>query len=464
MKKHIIVILIVSYGLSANGQYLTQSADGQGAIPLPLSGIGLGLDIGKSEITFGLNNYDKVLNNSDNKKNLFIGLNLSAKNSDGIGNLFSSGDITPAGDFLGFLGYTFSNNKDLLSKWNNSDFVKKKMSDQKRQEYMFGAYKKDVLNALGLSIGKIADDSVRSAIEHTLVTRIDASGDKREIDRKLGEVRSAHPEAALKDFWSQLDELVTGAKRKYIESFNTAFTKEAAKAESNAFAATLKGLHPWRITPFLQGGVNARSFTLFTGINTSDLSNSFKDTLFRGGTIGMGLNIQYQNFWIGATYSYLDGDNFIELNSKDYTISTKDSVGNQILLQEKKKTAYSGKYGKVKTNQLNIDVVWDARINDSSRVLVSAYLRSSRASRNTALLKNYFNLGIGLYFLGKKSKFLGGLYIELPDVNNELEKAKPANEINIHSPLKKLTFGISTKFSFSSMLSMVNRPRKPDVN
>jgi hypothetical protein len=462
MKKELLFFLVFSYGLSTCGQYLTQSADGKGSIPLPLSGIGLGLDIGKSEITFGLNNYDKVLNNRDNKKNWFTGLNLSVKNSDGIGNLFSSGDITPAGDFLGFLGYTFSNNDVLLSKWNSSDFVKNKQADLIRAQLMFDAYKKDVLTDLGLSIGKIINDPVRSNIEQELITRITASGDKREIDHKIGEIKTMHPEVALKDFWSQLDELVTGAKRKYIETFNTAFTKEAAKAEADAFAAALKDLNPWRITPFLQGGINARNFTIFTGVNAAGLSNSFKDTLFRGGTIGLGLNVQYRNFWFGATYSYLDGDNFVNLSTKDYTLSTRDTVGNQVLLQEKKKTAYSGKYGKVKTNQLNLDLVWDVKINDSSRLLASAYLRGSRASRDTALLKNYFSLGIGLYFLGKKSKFLGGLYIELPDVNNELEKAKPANQVNIRPPLKKLTFGISTKFSFSSILSMANRPRKPD--
>ncbi|MEO8769964.1 MAG: hypothetical protein ABI402_07760 [Ferruginibacter sp.] len=158
----------------------------------------------------------------------------------------------------------------------------------------------------------------------------------------------------------------------------------------------------------------------------------------------------------------MDGDNFINLKSKEYTIRTTDISSNQSLVSEKKITGYGGKYSKVETNQLNIDIVADYRLSDSSRILVNPYLRSSLFSRDTAFLKNYTNVGLGLYFVGKKSKFLGGLYLELPDINNNIEKAKPASEIDIRPPLKKLTFGIVTKFSISSLLSWANRPAKPD--
>ena len=107
-------------------------------------------------------------------------------------------------------------------------------------------------------------------------------------------------------------------------------------------------------------------------------------------------------------------------------------------------------------------MVGDFKLSDTSRILASLYLRSSLFSRDTAYLKNYTNIGTGLYFINKKGKFLGGLYVELPDINNNVEKAKPQDEINIRPPFKKLTFGIVIKFNISSIFDWSNRPAKPD--
>ncbi len=90
------------------------------------------------------------------------------------------------------------------------------------------------------------------------------------------------------------------------------------------------------------------------------------------------------------------------MKSKEYTLRTTDTTGNQALISEKKITGYAGKYGRVETNQLNVDLVGDFRINDTSRLIANLYLRSSLFSRDTSLLKNYTNVGIGLYFVGKK--------------------------------------------------------------
>jgi hypothetical protein len=198
---------------------------------------------------------------------------------------------------------------------------------------------------------------------------------------------------------------------------------------------------------------------LFNGVNISNLGASFTDTLYKGGNIGVGFNLQAGSFWLGVTYNYVNGDNFINLSGKEYTLKTTDTSANQTLIREKKQTAYSGKYSKVETNELNIDLVKEFRMNDSSRIITNFYTRSSLYSRDTSFLKNYTNIGVGFYFLGKKSKFLGGLYVELPDINNNIEKAKSDIERNIRPPLRKLTFGIVTKISLSSILGFANRGR-----
>jgi len=164
--------------------------------------------------------------------------------------------------------------------------------------------------------------------------------------------------------------------------------------------------------------------------------------------------LQVADYWLGVTYSYINGDNFPSLRSKDYTLRTTNTAGNQTLIDEQKITAYPGKYSRVETNQLNIDWVAGYRLADTSRLLVNLYLRRSLASRDTGLLKNYTNIGAGFYFVNKKRNFLGGLYVELPDVNNNFEKGKPVDDLNIKSPFQKLLFGIVAKFSLSSVLGL----------
>ena len=117
--RYLPILFLALFAINANGQFYTQSAEGKSSIPLPLNGIGIGVDIGKSEVAFGVNNYAKVLDSRSRKfkDNYFLGMNLSAKNEDGLAKLFSSGDIVPAGNFLGFFGWSWSDNHRIIRKF-----------------------------------------------------------------------------------------------------------------------------------------------------------------------------------------------------------------------------------------------------------------------------------------------------------------------------------------------------------
>ncbi len=460
IKKYLAVLLLSWSCLASYSQYLTQSADGKSSIPLPLQGVGIGIDIGKTELTFGVNNYERVLKSVDNKlkHTYLIGLNLSAKNSEGIGNLFSSGDIVPAGSFLGFAGFSLSNTDKILAAWKRSPANSLLVSEQDNLAELRELYRADIINSIDLCITSIKKEEIVKKIKEELTTQLKAAPDALAINKVIAKYKEKDVEE-LKIFWTQMDELIAAARKKYIEKFDR---KEFTKNVDAAFKKFFKENWPVRFTPFILGGIDARNFSLFVKPEPLNFSNSFKDTLFRGGNIGFGINLQVRNFWLGITYAYVNGDNFVNLKSKEYTVRTVDTSGNQSLISEKKTTAYSGKYSKVEYNVLNADLVTSFYLNDSSRLMANLYVRGSVHSRDTAYLKNYTNIGLGLYFTGKKSAFLGGLYVELPDINNNIEKAKPVAERNTLPPLKKLSFGIVTKISLSSILGMVNRPRTPD--
>ena len=209
----------------------------------------------------------------------------------------------------------------------------------------------------------------------------------------------------------------------------------------------------YRITVFAFGNINASAFKHFEKLDTSDFAKSFRDVNFMGGSFGLGVNAEWKIFRIGITYSYELTNNFPTLKSTDYVVTSVFSNQNQKLSSEDKLTAYSGEYGEVEINELNLDLIINVALNKerSNYVLINPYLHGTLFSRNTALLPNITSVGTGFYFFRKDSKFLGGLYVELPDVNNTMEKRKPVEKQNLRPANKRLTFGLSAKMSLSAI-------------
>ena len=175
----------------------------------------------------------------------------------------------------------------------------------------------------------------------------------------------------------------------------------------------------------------------------------------RGGKIGVGVNFRWRNLWIGATYSYVEGNNFNGLTQKEYKWDRTSEGNGQTLVEEKTISAYSGKFNEIDYNELVGDIVYNVNLGDSgkSHLLISPYIKGQLFSRDTSLLSNKTNIGVGLYFFKNNSKFLGGLYIELPDVNNNAEKRKPEADQNLRPAHKRLSFGITGRINLGSFFT-----------
>jgi hypothetical protein len=460
MKNRLLILIACFIGIVAKAQVVTQSAEGKGSVLLPLNGVSIGFDIGKTEISVGANNYSKALDKNNNKifNNWFFGGNLSVKNSSGIGNLFQSGDIVPAANLLGFLGFNVNNNRSILDAWKTSHLNDIRKEEQKKRLQLVEEFRSGVLKDIEASVEIIEDQGLRDKTRSNILDMINKSTNGFALNETISKIIDTK-DKSLENFVQEFKQLLEPRRKAYLEKLSKV---DATKEMDAAFSEFMKTHCVKRLTPFIFGGIDARSFSWYTGLNTSTLANSFTDTLFRGGQFGVGINAQLGTWWLGVTYAYVDGDNFSNLSSSEYTLRTTDTSVNQALVSEKKITGYSGRYARVENNQLNIDLLKEFKLGDTSRIITNLYYRGSLFSRDTAYLKNISNLGLGLYFLGKKSKFLGGLYVELPDINNNIEKSKPESERSIRPPFKKLTFGVVTKFSLASILGFENRPRKPD--
>jgi len=460
MRKGILIMVCCGLNFAATAQYVTQSAEGKGTVILPLNGTSVGFDIGKTEIAVGVNNYTKAIqtNNDTAFRNWFLGGNLSVKNSAGTGNLFKGGDIVPEGNFLGFLGFSVNNNNKIIANWQSTGIPALQKSQQAEKEKLLKSYKEDVVKYIKEASVEISDADLRSSTTSKFSGKIESAPDGYALNNEIKAIQNSNI-PALKDFVTAFSNLLIPRKAAYTQDLKAT---DATKKVDEYFKKFASEQTVWRVTPFLFGGIEARNFSLYKGLNPNTLSSSFVDTLYRGGQFGLGVNVQVNSFWFGVTYAYMDGDNFANLSAKDYTLRTTDNLNNQALIAEKKISGYSGTYSKVKRNELNVDLIKEFSFNDTSRVITNLYYRGSLYSRNTDYLKDYSNLGLGLYFLGAKSKFIGGLYVEVPDLNNNIEKAKPVEEQNIRGPFKKLTFGVVTKFAIASVFGFRDRPRKPD--
>lgn len=457
-KKLILVGILILVQLTSKAQFITHSAEGKGTVVTPLNGMSVSIDIGESEIAFGANNYSKALNKSNKRpfNNWFYGANLAAKNSSGIGNLISDGKISPAANLQGFLGFNINNNAKLIENWEKSKWKHIAQTVNDRRKRLVDGYRKDIIGIIIESAEKIVDSNFKASTKLALKDSIaNHTPDGLALNVQIALIKGL-ADVRLKEFVKVFKDLQAVAEAVYMQKYNDPKAEATTMEIAKEFARTNK---VFSLTPFLFGGLEGRSFSYFTGTSAISLAKSFTDTLTKGKLIGFGINLQRGSFWFGLTYSFISGDNFTTLTNKEYTLRTTDNLNNQALISEKKITSYSGNYARVKNNQLNIDLIKEFELSDTARIITNVYYRASMFSRNKDYLPNISSTGLGLYFLGAKAKFIGGLYVELPDLANNLEKSKPVLEQDIRSPLKKLTFGITTKFAIASVFGFTNRPK-----
>ena len=395
--RKLLVVLLLTVPYRLLGQSLTQKSSGSGAILFP--GSQITVDLGEAEASVGYNN----LNNAADKTNpiwplalpsIIVGGAFSGKSEEGIAGLLSDGDISPAARGNVFFGFHWTNGKasDAPTARQRLQRVQKRVNLQAQNKSLYLA------------------PSNTSALDRTQDTLA-----------------------------SQLRHLPTHTR-------------------SERFADV-----QYRLMVFGYGGFQAQQFKrYFPQRDTVVLAKNFDDVNFRGRQYGIGVNAQYWRLIVGLRWSlFAEFNNFDALTKRDYTLTETYESGNQKLVRERKLTAYNGEYGSVNGSRLDLDVVYNLPLDDSSKqhLLINPYLRQRKPEAKTLvsdptrlLLPETLDMGCGFYFYKREGKFLGGIYAELPDVDNNIERNKPLEDQNLRKPWKRLTVGIVTTFSITSLL------------
>jgi opacity protein-like surface antigen len=441
MRKIYLVILgLATSGMYTYGQGLTQSADGKSTIPL--RGAAIGIDLAKTELSFGINNINSAVKES--KVKMIFGGNVKVKNEDGIGNLFSSGDIVSGGSVNAFAGFTFSNAFNAGEAEAYTVRLKLTADYNERLKSYRDILRKDLSAYFNAVAQQELVDADRTATTTSLQSILDSILQAETFYDAIKGLTD--PNEKIQTVYQRVTDYAKSKKNDFLEDRTQYINK------LSMLNADYRKTNNQRFTIFAFGTIETTNFKKFNTLDTTNFGKSFKDINDKGNHIGIGVNYQVGSVWLGVAYSYVLTNNFSDLVKKDYTIKNVTNTASGSLIQEKTITGDAGTYGTLHVNNLDADVVIRIGLDKARKniMLINPYLRGIVFSRDQSLLANKTNLGTGFYFL--QGKFLGGFYVELPDVANNLEKNKPFADQNFKPAYKRLTFGVVTKFNFSSIM------------
>lgn len=402
MKNFIFICGILLYASVSKAQSVTESKDGKNSILLNGSAITLNITEPTLRLDFQKKSALKKNGVESRNNSYLLGLSAEGKNQSGVANIFSEGNLVPSGRLTGLAGLVFTNN--VISDYQQKlDEVKNRMKSERARQALL--------------------------IE-----------EKKELKKEMQD---------------------TTTIQKLIDRSTTTLT--ALNNEKREIAGAYAGENYHKLIGFFYGGISAKSFKRFVGYDSDNLLKSFKTQNFRGNFLGLGLNYQYRNWMFGATAERRKDDNQALLSQEVYDWQRITTTGNQTIVESKEIKAYSGAYATVSYFLFNADVVANISLDPIKSVekprnymLINPYLHAKIGSSDKDLLPNTTDAGLGLYIFNDKSKLLGGVFLELPDINDKIEKSKIATDRNIRPALQKLSFGIVTRFNLQSFMKFQN--------
>jgi hypothetical protein len=191
--------------------------------------------------------------------------------------------------------------------------------------------------------------------------------------------------------------------------------------------------------------MNASNYILYNQPSFTPFSSRFDTAQYRGGFIDLGLNYDFGPNWvIGAGVGYEKSNTFDSLSKSDYAERTSETNGQQQFTSEKKYTAFSGQYKSYDRATIKTDILYFGKISNEFRFVWNLIYTRWYLPINQKDIKGIGNIGTGFNFYKENGKFAGGIYLEETDLFNNLSDDNS-------SFFRRLTFGITTKFSFSSI-------------
>ena len=436
MKK--ILIICPSFWLLINiyGQDV-KTGTGQSSILLETTNIGF--DIGEPSLSFTTNNFPQSKLKS---KGPIWGFLVKGKNDNDLATIFTSSSIVPSSELNAIYGYSFSNMEQISASYKNRIKIKADsiylLSDTLNK-------KLDIL--ISTQANKISNIKAKEYIQNVINTIF--KNELLKYERLEKELKKISENNFLDTAISKSSaELYASMKRNKLWNDYKRLTKEISGRIDSISTENY-----WKFSIYGHLGLNSTKFNLYNGWDSMNIDNSFSKQTFNGSKGGFGLNLNIKSKWLfGFRYTYEETNNLSLLTPNDYKVTKTFKSGSTTGSSEVSMNAYPKTYKRAYLNNFDFDIISFLPLAKSNILLADIYFRF-KESTNHSVLVSQKDVGISCSFFKEQGKFIGGIYLELPDIEQSVEKIKPVNEQKLTSWYQRLSFGVYAKFSFSSIVN-----------
>jgi hypothetical protein len=439
--KKVILFATVFLFIRVSAQMTVEDAKGETSILFKPSNIGL--NIGEASISAGWNNFRKQA--FVKPQTVLWGLNINSKNKEGLASLLDEGHLEPDSKLQIFFGIqrAGSRREFLLSKQvydlENAGIV---------QEYKYvSAYQKPALNLINESnLSSLQKKLIRDTLKFVFAKNMDIRSEldllyviKKGYDDKAEIARTFQ---LVIDFLAKRKDVLSGMQKNLEENF--------AKIDSlNEEFSSYRKTHKAKSAIFyIRGGLSANTLTLYDSTSTGGLINRFDTAEFRGAFVDLGINYDVGKRWsFGFTGGYEKYNNIDSLESSSYSLRTSTTQGSQQLSAETKYTAYPGTYISYDRISFKTDAYYFGALNDQYRFVWNTIYSRIILPVNEERIEGIIELGSGINFYKSRGKFVGGTYLQINDVTNNMQSE--------NGFFKRLAFGLVAKFTFTSIVDRI---------
>lgn len=172
-------------------------------------------------------------------------------------------------------------------------------------------------------------------------------------------------------------------------------------------------------SPFFNGNTFRRYDTTVTG----NLKNRYPKEKFRGSGIDIGINYTVApSFTFGASIGVEKTNTIDSLEDRESIVRTTTIVGNQTIIDDKKFTVKDGTYVRYTRMNIRTDILYYGAMKDTEYRFIwnILYTRWFNALSENDIVNNVVNLGTSISFYKDKGNLVGGLYLQLSDVGNNV--------------------------------------------
>lgn len=448
----LILFCSLIFSIPGKGQILVQDATESSSVRF--QGNTINFDVLQARTSFTLNHFQEsqYLN--------FWGVQASASAKNGLAKIIDSGKVVPEG----VLDINFGR------RWSGTNANEFRAKIKK----MEGLAK---LNGLAnKKFAKELDSFIDSLANRTFIGKEDLLKEIVSIKSTKGELELAEAieklgkQSKFSSMETEIKKFANEIGMKIAHHYTSRNLIELEIEEKQKEIAIPKTLHHYLIYAII--GAKASKFIYEENPASPDFDQRFIEKKPESLKLGIGFNWKQGGKRIfGANLTWQRTDNFRLLDDNEYTrtsttttetkktATTGDSVytvvKNDKIEGKKIIVGYSGdiRYGTFDQVSVNLDYTrfYSGVAGDKSVFLVNYYLRQQFSSDHL-VYPNVTTAGIGGFFFKSQGKFIGGLYIELNDIFNNIENMKQNPEAG--SLYNKVSLGIVTKFSIGSLANV----------